>query len=86
MASRRNNAVLMEDNRRELNLLWEQGIKPLRDDVKEIKANAEAREQTLRTEMKEFAGRISSFQRWIVGLILSLIPAYIAAFVAILKK
>lgn len=49
-----------QDTKRELDLLWEQGVKVVRDDVKEVKS-----------DLKDLANSISSMRRWAVGLILS---------------
>lgn len=49
-----------QDTKRELDLLWNQGVKVLREDVKEVK-----------DDVKSLANGISSMRRWAVGLIVS---------------
>jgi hypothetical protein len=93
MAARRNYALVADDTRRELDLLWEQGVKAVREDVKEVKGEikdinekVDKVQTSMRAEIKGLAESISSFRRWIVALILTLIPAYIAVAVSLLRK
>ena len=53
-----------QDTKRELDLLWNQGVKVVRDDLKDVKS-----------DLKDLSNSISSMRRWAVGLIVTTIPA-----------
>lgn len=63
------------DTKRELDIIWNQGIKVLRDDLKDVKST-----------IKGVSDGISSARRWMFGLILSLLPAYVGVIIAIVRK
>jgi hypothetical protein len=63
------------DIRREIDLLWNQGITVVRNDVKEVKA-----------DVKNLADSIASARRWAFGLIITAIPAYMVAIYAFVKR
>jgi hypothetical protein len=89
VAVRIRDAFLMttdKDDKRELNLLWEQGITPLRDDVKQIKDDAKKSERAIREEIQKIADKIGNTHRWIIGLVLTLIPAYAAVVIAFFRR
>lgn len=78
MASRRNHAFLGrgvdQDTKRELDLLWNQGVKVVREDVKDLKS-----------DLKDLTHSIASMRRWAVGLIVTSVPAFILAVVAVVE-
>lgn len=63
-----------QDTKRELDLLWNQGVKVVREDVKEVKS-----------DLKDLTHSIASMRKWAIGLIVTTIPACVLAAVAIIE-
>lgn len=85
--------MVSDDTRRELDLLWNQGVKEVREDVKEVKNDIrdinikiDNNQESNKRDIKEVTNSITSFRRWFVALILTLIPAYTAAAIAFFRK
>jgi hypothetical protein len=54
--------------KREIDLLWEHGIKALRNDIQDLGSN------------------ITSSRRWLIGLLVSMIPVYAGVIITLLKR
>jgi hypothetical protein len=88
MASRRDNAVLMavEENKREFDLLWNQGIKPLRQELQDVKADIKKVDEKVDKRFEKLINDSASAKRWLIGLVLATIPAYIGLVVELTKR
>jgi hypothetical protein len=78
---------------REIDLLWNQGVKEVREDVKDVKEDVKGVKtdlkelsKSVKTDIESLASSISSARRWAFGLIIMAIPAYVAAFYQFLRK
>jgi hypothetical protein len=76
----------MDDTKRELDLLWNQGVGPIREDIKEVKADVKSLDTKIDTKIEGLSKGISDSRRWIIGLLLSLVPAYIGIVIEVFKK
>jgi hypothetical protein len=63
------------DIKREMDLLWKQGIGVLRDDVKDVKE-----------DVKDLASGMASTRRWLIGLVVVTAPAYAAVIIEFVRK
>lgn len=63
------------DIKREMDLLWKQGIGVLRDDVKDVKE-----------DVKDLSSGIASTRRWLIGLVVVTAPAYAAVIIEFVRK
>jgi hypothetical protein len=88
MASRRDNAVLMavEENKREFDLLWNQGIKPLRQELQDVKADIKKVDEKVDKRFEKLINDSASAKRWLIGLVLATIPAYVGLVVELTKR
>lgn len=67
--------VMDKDTERELNLMWTQGIAPMREQMSKWQTE-------LKEEMKDLKKTLTEGKRLVVTLIVTAVPTWIAAFVA----
>lgn len=63
------------ETKRELDLMWEHGVKAVREDVGKMRAE-------FREELKEVVKNMASTRRWIVGLVIMGVPSWIALYLS----
>jgi hypothetical protein len=60
--------------RREIDRLWKEGIQAVRYDIRDLK-----------DDVKGIESSIDVSRRWVIGLILSLMPVYATAIIALIR-
>lgn len=82
MAAKRIHALVKPmdtDARRELDIVWEHGIGPLREDIKTMRTE-------VREDLKGISNAISSTRKLVITTLVTAVPAWIGLYLSISRK
>lgn len=69
-------------SQRDVDLLWREGVRPLRDQVSGVAGDIKGLRESVKADFEKLSNNMASVRRLVVTIIVTSIPAYATAIIA----